>query len=49
MVAFDSQAPLTNHVVNMPLELWQAQNEVGKVIYLEIIDAEEGKLVIEFE
>lgn len=49
MVAYGSQAPLTNHVVNMPLELWQAQNEVGKVIYLEIIDAEEGKLVIEFE
>ena len=48
MISYGGQAPLTTHVVNMPLELWQAQNEVGKVILLQIIDAEERKLVIEF-
>jgi hypothetical protein len=48
MVAYGNQAPLTTHVVNMPLELWQAQNEVGKVILLQIIDAGEQKLMIEF-
>ena len=47
-ISYGDKAPLTTHVVNMPLELWQAQNEVGKVISLEIIDAEDGKLVIEF-
>ena len=48
MISYGDQAPLTTHEVNMPLELWQAQNEVGKVILLEIIDAEERKLVIKF-
>jgi hypothetical protein len=48
MISYGDQAPLTTHVVNMPLELWQAQNEVGKVILLQIIDAGEQKLVIEF-
>jgi hypothetical protein len=48
MISYGDQAPLTTHEVNMPLELWQAQNEVGKVILLEIIDTEERKLVIEF-
>jgi hypothetical protein len=48
IVSYGNQAPLTTHVVDMPLELWQAQNEVGKVILLQIIDAEEKKLMIEF-
>jgi hypothetical protein len=48
MISFGDQAPLTTHVVNMPLELWQAQDEIGKVTLLEIIDAEERKHVIEF-
>jgi hypothetical protein len=48
MISYGDEAPLTIHVVNTPLELWQAQNEVGKVILLEIIDAEERKLMIEF-
>ena len=48
MISYGDKAPLTTHVVNTPLELWQAQNEVGKVILLEIIDAQERKLVIEF-
>ena len=48
LISYGDQAPLTTHEVNMPLELWQAQNEVGKVIFMEIIFAEEGKLVIEF-
>lgn len=48
MISYGDLAPLTTHIVNMPLELWQAQNEAGKVILLQIIDAEERKLVIEF-
>jgi hypothetical protein len=48
ILSYGNQAPLTTHVVDMPLELWQAQNEVGKVILLQIIDAEEKKLMIEF-
>jgi hypothetical protein len=47
VISYGDEAPLTNHVVNTPLELWQAQNEVGKVILLEIIDAEERKLMVE--
>jgi len=35
IISNGDQAPLTSHVVNMPLELWQAQNEVGKAIRLE--------------
>ena len=49
MISYGDQAPFTTHVVNMPLELWQAQNENGKVIALEIIDAEDLKTVIEIE
>ena len=48
IISYGVQAPLINHVVNMPLELWQAQNEVGKVILLQIIDAQERRLMIEF-
>ncbi len=48
VISYSDQAPITTHVVNMPLELWQAQNEVGEVIPLQINDAEEKKLVIEF-
>jgi len=47
MISYGDKAPLTTHVVDTPLELWQAQNEVGKVILLEIIDAEERKLMVE--
>lgn len=41
MISYGGKAPVTTHMVDTPLELWQAQNEVGKVILLEIIDAEE--------
>lgn len=49
MISYGNQAPLTTHIVNMPLELWQAQDENGKVIALEIIDAEDRKTIIKFE
>ena len=48
MISYGDQAPLTTHIVDKPLELWQAQNEAGKVILLQIIDAEECRLEIEF-
>jgi len=47
-ISFGDMAPLTTHVVDMPQELWQTQNEVGKVILLEITDAEEQKFTIKF-
>jgi hypothetical protein len=49
MISYGDQAPLTTHIVYVPVELWQAQDENGKVVALEIIDAEDRKTIIKFE
>ncbi len=49
VISYGNQAPLTGHIVNVPIELWQAQDENGKVVALEIIDAEDRKTIIKFE
>jgi hypothetical protein len=49
VISYGVQAPLTSHIVYVPLELWQAQDKNGKVTALEIIDAEDCKTIIKFE
>jgi hypothetical protein len=34
---------------NIPGERWQAQDENGKVLALEIIDTEDRKIILKFE
>ena len=49
ILSYGSAAPLTTHSIPEPAELWQAQDENGVVVALEIIDTEDRKTIIEFE
>jgi hypothetical protein len=40
VISYGVQAPFTNHIVNVPVELWQEQDENGKVVALEVIETE---------
>ena len=49
ILSYGSEAPLTTHTIPVPAELWQAQDENGVVLALEIIDTEDRKTIISFE
>jgi hypothetical protein len=49
VIAYGGLSPVAFHVVSMPYEIWQAQDENGKVIVLEIIDTEDRKIILKFE
>jgi hypothetical protein len=49
VISYGGSTPVAFHVVSTPLEVWQAQDENGKVIGLEIIDNEDRKTIIKFE
>ena len=49
LISYGGSTPVAYHTVTMPLEIWQAQDENGKVIALEIIDAQERKTIIKFK
>ncbi len=49
VISYGDKAPLTSHIVNVPVELWQAQDEYGKVIALEIINTENTKTILKFD
>jgi hypothetical protein len=40
ILSYGSTAPLTTHSITVPAEVWQAQDNYGVVVALEIIDTE---------
>jgi len=49
VIAYGGLSPVAFHVVSLPYEIWQAQDENWKVLALEIIDSEDRKIVIKFD
>lgn len=49
VIAYGGLSPVAFHVVSMPYEIWEAQDENGKVLALEIIDTEDRKIILKFE
>ena len=49
VIAYGGITPVAFDVVSTPYEIWQAQDQNGKVLALEIIDTEDRKIIIKFE
>ena len=49
VIAYGGLSPVAFHVVSMPYEIWEAQDENGKVLALEIIDTEDRQIILKFE
>jgi hypothetical protein len=49
VIAYGGLSPVAFHVVSLPYEIWEAQDENGKVLALEIIDTEDRKIILKFE
>jgi hypothetical protein len=49
VISYGGLSPVAYHVVTTPLEIWQAQDQNGKVVALEIIDPEDRRTVVKFE
>lgn len=49
VISYGSEAPSTSHVINAPVELWEALDVNGRVVSLEIIDLSGHKTILNFD
>jgi hypothetical protein len=48
LISYGGSTPVAYHTIPTPIEIWQAQDENGRVIALEIVDLNEDRTLLTF-